>query len=195
MILFPLTLDYASQIEPKVLFKNELIWLIQMDTSQRKELLSRAYVSAIAAQVGFRSATPDVDNDSVDLILKGRGFTSGIRNPQLEIQLKCTERDAGCDEYLSYQLSIKNYNDLRADNLLCHRYLFILVVPKDTEIWLAHEIDHIKIKHCCYWFNLSNLEPTSNDASVTIKIPRSNILPSSSMLSLMELASKRGITA
>ncbi len=53
-----------------------------MDSNQRKELLSRAYVSAIAAQVGFRSAIPDVDDDSVDLILKGRGFTSGIRNPQ-----------------------------------------------------------------------------------------------------------------
>ncbi|HHQ4688831.1 DUF4365 domain-containing protein [Aeromonas veronii] len=175
--------------------KNEFIWLNYMDTSQRKELLSRAYVSAIAAQVGFRSAIPDVDDDSVDLILKGRGFPSGIRNPQLEVQLKCTERNTGCTEYFSYQLSTKNYNDLRADNLLCPRYLFILVVPKDTTTWLDHAIDHMKVKHCCYWYSLSNLAPTSNDTSVTIKIPRSNILTASSMLSLMELASQRGITA
>ncbi|ELH5152267.1 DUF4365 domain-containing protein [Vibrio cholerae] len=166
-----------------------------MDSNQRKELLSRAYVSAIAAQVGFRSAIPDVDDDSVDLILKGRGFTSGIRNPQLEIQLKCTAKNNGCSDYFSYQLPIKNYNDLRAENLLCPRYLFVLVVPTDTNGWLVHENDHMKVKHCCYWYSLSDLEPTGNDTSVTIKIPRKNLLTASSMLSLMELASQRGVAA
>ncbi|ALG52062.1 DUF4365 domain-containing protein [Vibrio vulnificus] len=166
-----------------------------MDNNQRKELLSRAYVSAIAAQVGFRSAIPDVDDDSVDLILKGRGFTSGIRNPQLEIQLKCTAKNSGCSDYFSYQLPIKNYNDLRAENLLCPRYLFVLVVPKDTTGWLVHENDHMKVKHCCYWYSLSELQPTINDTSVTVKIPRKNLLTASSMLSLMELASQRGVAA
>ncbi|HIF9422111.1 TPA: DUF4365 domain-containing protein [Photobacterium damselae] len=166
-----------------------------MDNNQRKELLSRAYVSAIAAQVGFRSAIPDVDDDSVDLILKGRGFTSGIRNPQLEIQLKCTAKNNGCSDYFSYQLPIKNYNDLRAKNLLCPRYLFVLVVPKDTTGWLIHENDHMKLKHCCYWYSLSELQPTINDTSVTVKIPRENLLTASSMLSLMELASQRGVAA
>ncbi|OEF53822.1 DUF4365 domain-containing protein [Enterovibrio norvegicus] len=166
-----------------------------MDNNQRKELLSRAYVSAIAAQVGFRSAIPDVDDDSVDLILKGRGFTSGIRNPQLEIQLKCTEKNNGCSDYFSYQLPIKNYNDLRAENLLCPRYLFVLVVPKDTMGWLVHEVDHMKVKHCCYWYSLSDLQPTINDTSVTVKIPRKNLLTASSMLNLMELASQRGVAA
>lgn len=164
-----------------------------MDNNQRKELLSRAYVSAIAAQVGFRSAIPDVDDDSVDLILKGRGFTSGIRNPQLEIQLKCTANNTGCSEFFSYQLPIKNYNDLRAENLLCPRYLFVLVVPTDTKGWLVHENDHMKVKHCCYWYSLSDLKPTTNESSVTLKIPRINLLTASSMLNLMELASQRGI--
>lgn len=166
-----------------------------MDNNQRKELLSRAYVSAIAAQVGFRSAIPDVDDDSVDLILKGRGFTSGIRNPQLEIQLKCTAKNSGCSDYFSYQLSTKNYNDLRAENLLCPRYLFVLVVPKDTTGWLVHENDHMKVKHCCYWYSLSELLPTINDTSVTVKIPRKNLLTATSMLNLMELASQRGVAA
>ena len=166
-----------------------------MDNNQRKELLSRAYVSAIAAQVGFRSAIPDVDDDSVDLILKGRGFSSGIRNPQLEIQLKCTAKNGGCSDYFSYQLPIKNYNDLRAENLLCPRYLFVLVVPTDATGWLIHENDHMKVKHCCYWYSLSELQPTANDTSVTIKIPRENLLTASSMLALMELASQRGVAA
>lgn len=169
--------------------------LAMMDINQRKELLSRSYVSAIAAQVGFRSAIPDVDDDSVDLILKGRGFSSSIRNPQLEIQLKCTAKTHGHSEYFSYQLPIKNYNDLRGDNLLCPRYLFVLVVPHETESWLSYEVDHMKLKHCCYWVSLNDREATKNETSVTIKIPRSNLLTASSLLSLMVLASKRGVAA
>ncbi|MCU7976574.1 DUF4365 domain-containing protein [Shewanella sp. SW36] len=166
-----------------------------MDINQRKELLSRAYVSAIAAQIGFRSAIPDVDDDSVDLILKGRGFASTIRNPQLEIQLKCTACNDGCEEYFSYKLPIKNYNDLRGDNLLCPRLLFVLVVPNETDAWLSYELDHMKMKHCCYWISLRDLKETTNGTSVTIKIPRENILTATSMLLLMESASHGGIAA
>lgn len=166
-----------------------------MDINQRKELISRAYVSAIAAQVGFRSMIPDVDDDSVDLILKGRGYSSSIRNPQLEIQLKCTANDKGDENYLNYQLPIKNYNDLRGENILCPRYLFVLVVPSETHAWLSYELDHMKIKHRCYWISLKDFDETANETTVMIKIPRENLLTASSMLSLMELASNRGVAA
>jgi len=166
-----------------------------MDTNQRKELFSRAYVGALAAQVGFRSSIPDVDDDSIDLILKGRGFSAGIRNPQLEIQLKCTAKNNGCDDYFTYQLSIKNYNDLRGDDLLCPRYLFVLAVPTETNGWLSHEKDHTKLKHCCYWMSLSELPDSCNDTAVTLHIPKANLLTAESLFELMELASIRGVAA
>lgn len=166
-----------------------------MDINQRKQLLSRSYVGAIAAQIGLRSAIPDVDDDSVDLILKGRGFHSTIRNPQIEVQLKCTELDKGCSEFFSFQLPVKNYNDLRGDNLLCPRYLFVLVVPQDSNYWLSYEVDHMKIKYRCYWISLKDLDTTHNENSITIKIPRKNLLTASSLKSIMELASNREVAA
>ncbi len=40
-----------------------------MDKNQKKELFSKAYVKALAAQLGFRTSEPDVDDDSVDIIV------------------------------------------------------------------------------------------------------------------------------
>lgn len=163
-----------------------------MDKNQKKDLFSRAYVKAIAAQLGFRSSIPDVDDDSVDLILQGRGFSSGIRNPQIEVQLKCTSQNTGTNEYLKFVLPIKNYNDLRGDGLLCPRYLFVLVVPDDVEKWMLHDNTHTTIMHCCYWISLMDFPDTSNTTNITIEIPRENLLTSGSLLSLMMSASIRG---
>ncbi|MDO6537411.1 DUF4365 domain-containing protein [Alteromonas stellipolaris] len=163
-----------------------------MDENQKKDLFSRAFIKAIAAQLGFRSSIPDIDDDSVDLILQGRGFSSGIRNPQIEVQLKCTSQNNGSDEHLKFVLPIKNYNDLRGDGLLCPRYLFVLVVPNDVGEWMLHESNYTTIMHCCYWISLMDYPDTLNTTNITIDIPKENLLTSDSLFSLMKLASIRG---
>jgi hypothetical protein len=164
-----------------------------MDENQKKALFSVAYVKALAAQVGFTTSIPDVDHDSVDIILKARGFQSKIRNPQLEVQLKCTADAGKDDKFLKFQLSLKNYNDLRGDNLLCPRYVFVLVVPEACNDWVTHDVDHAKIKHFCYWMSLSELPEVGNSTSVTISIPKAQILTAESMRSLMSSAGAGGV--
>ncbi|MDD5412151.1 MAG: DUF4365 domain-containing protein [Methylobacter sp.] len=164
-----------------------------MEKNQKKELFSRAYVKAIAAQVGFRTAIPDVDDDSVDIILKGKGFSSPIRNPQLEVQLKCTAKDNDDPSILKFTLPIKNYNDLRGDDLVCPRYLFVLVVPEDCEDWLTHEQDFVTVKHCCYWMSIKDFPDKPNTTNISIIIPKSQLLTSKSMRTLMEMASVWGV--
>lgn len=162
-----------------------------MDRNQQKELFSTAFVKAIAAQIGFRTAIPDVDDDSIDVIIKGRGFFAPIRNPQLEVQLKCTATDDESSDTLKFNLSIKNYNDLRGNDLLSPRYLFVHVVPKEPIDWLVHEERFAKLSHCCCWVSIKDHPDTTNTTSVTIDIPKSQLLTSESMLSLMEMASVR----
>jgi hypothetical protein len=162
-----------------------------MDENQKKELFSKAFVKALAAQSGFRSAEPDVDDDSIDVILRGRGYKTGIRNPQIDIQLKCTASDKGNDELLKFSLSLKNYNDLREREVLCPRYLFVLIVPSNCDDWLIHQAESSTIKHCGYWFSLKGMQPVKNSSSVTLNIPKSNRLTSKSMLELMALANGR----
>ncbi|WP_232448831.1 DUF4365 domain-containing protein, partial [Burkholderia ubonensis] len=64
-----------------------------MDITKQKEQFNKAYVRAIAAQAGFNPSELDVDDDSVDLELSGRGFTGVLRNPKVQFQLKCTSQD------------------------------------------------------------------------------------------------------
>jgi hypothetical protein len=161
-----------------------------MDDNQKKELFSKAFVKALAAQSGFRSAEPDVDDDSIDVIIRGRGYLTGIRNPQMDIQLKCTASNDGDDDFFKFRLTLKNYNDLREEAVLCPRLLFVLVVPKDCEEWLIHQPTSSIIKHCCYWYSLRNMSAVTNNSNVTLHIPRSQRLTSQSMLQLMEIASK-----
>ncbi len=78
-------------------------------------LFSQAYVQAIAACAGFAWSKPSVDEDSVDLMLSQRGGRGTIRSPRLEIQLKCTEKEAilGEDGTFPFSIPRKNYDDLR----------------------------------------------------------------------------------
>ena len=159
-----------------------------MDSKQRMEQFSIAYVHAIASRVGLNKAHPSVDDDSVDMILRGRGFPGKLRSPQIELQLKCTSQDLINDDQLSFPLSIKNYNDLRGDDVICPRYLIVLLVPKEIDDWLEHEDDALLLKHSCYWTSIKDHPVTSNTTSVTINIPLEQKLTCDSLLALMTAA-------
>ena len=81
-----------------------------MDVSKRKELFSVAYLTALAAQVGFNHQVPTVDDDSIDISLLGKGYTGLVRSPQIDIQLKCTSKYEIEDDGLKFDLKLKNYN-------------------------------------------------------------------------------------
>ncbi|MGE8600632.1 MAG: DUF4365 domain-containing protein [Acinetobacter calcoaceticus] len=162
---------------------------MEMDENQKKEQFSKAFVSAISAQSGLRIDSISVDDDSIDLIIRGRNFSGIFRNPQIDIQLKCTANDEGDKDNLKFVLPIKNYNDLRGNNILTPRYLFIVIVPKNCMDWLIHLEDFSTIKHCCYYYSLFNHPEKTNKKSVTLLIPRTQKLTSATMLELLESAS------
>jgi len=161
-----------------------------MDISKQKEQFSFAYVTAIAAQAGLNKACPSVDDDSVDLILQGKGFSGKIRNPQLELQLKCTSQDLIKGNVIKFSLPIKNYNDLRGDNLLCPRYLFLLIVPDQVDEWSEQLDNELILRNSCYWVSIRNLPETKNEKKVTIDIPIKQRLTKNALLELMNLASQ-----
>lgn len=160
-----------------------------MDENQKKELFSKAFVKALAAQAGLRSSEPDVDDDSVDVIVRGRGYRALIRNPQIDVQLKCTSIDEGGEEYLKFALPLKNYNELRGADIICPRYLFVLVVPERCGDWLVQEATFSVLRHCCYWVSLRDKPDVPNKSKVTVNIPRTQRLTSESILYLMQMAS------
>lgn len=82
-----------------------------MYISSRKALFSYAYITALAATVGYNVSVDPIDDDSVDCMLKSKQPGRG----RLEVQLKATSAfpQPGTTQSLPFDLIIKNYNDLR----------------------------------------------------------------------------------
>lgn len=161
-----------------------------MDVSKRKELFSVAYLTALAAQVGLNHQVPTVDDDSIDISLMGRGYTGLVRSPQIDIQLKCTSKYEIEGDSLKFDLKLKNYNDLRGENVGNSRYLMVLVVPDEPEKWATIGEDNLTLQNSFYWTSLRFNRETTNSTKVRIEIPVSQKVTSDTLLSLMGLASK-----
>jgi hypothetical protein len=161
-----------------------------MHISARKEQFNIAYVGALAAQAGINSAKTAVDNDSVDIMLVGKGFTGLIRDPQVNLQLKCTHQDFRVDANIRYPLNRKNYDDLRATNLAVPRYFAVLEVPELCDDWADHIDEGMLLKSKCYWVSLKGL-PELDQGHITVSVPLTQRLTSTSLRELLMLASNR----
>ncbi len=142
-----------------------------MHMTMRMEEFSRAYVQAISAQAGCNPYSYKVDDDSIDL---GLGMDENAR-ARLEIQLKCTSADtANGKDTFPFDLSVKNYNDLRVESIV-PRLLVVVRVPEDISAWTQQTEQKLCLRHCGYWHSLEGMPDRDNTTSVRVHIPHANI--------------------
>jgi hypothetical protein len=156
-----------------------------VDLSQRKEQFSVAYLHAVASVAGYRTSSPNVDDDSVDWFIKARGAHGRRRSPQVDLQLKCTERRTSRNGHFSFPLPVKNYNDLRGVDVHVPRILVVVFVPDTLDLWLEQSEERLLMKHCAYWVSLRDAPKTENTATVTVRLPRANQFTVDALKSMM----------
>ena len=153
-----------------------------LTTPDREEALSRIYAQAVAARAGYVTAEYSQDRDSVDLRIQAGGEV----RPALDLQLKATiNLIRKGDGYVRFQLKRKNYDDLCEDTQT-PRLLVVLDLPKDEHRWMTITADKLVLRHRAYWLNLKEKGKTTNQASVTVRIPEQNIFNVESLRRLME---------
>lgn len=140
------------------------------------ELLSRAYVQAVAAVAGCTSARPDPDYGS-DLTLRrvdrvGPVFRIVGRN--LDIQIKSTTGATVTPTEIVYDLDARAYNLLRHSTHAAPLYLVLAVLPPDPNQWLAQGEDRMELRRCAYWHSLRRAPAVPNTGTVRVHIPREN---------------------
>jgi hypothetical protein len=162
-----------------------------MELSLRKEQFSHAYVRAVASVAGFSAAIPEVDDDSVDLLLSGRSVSGIPCRPRIELQLKCTSDDVIRGDKVIYPLKRKNYDELRTTDLLVPRLLVVIHVPESEKEWLRHSEDELAMRRCGYWASLWGEPETTNATKVTVYLPRANVFDVAGLCGLMERAARR----
>lgn len=152
----------------------------ELPPNERKRLFGVVYLRAIAATAGYGADPPESDYDSIDLVISSR---LGKR-PRLEFQVKCAGGATPEGDDFGFELSKKNYDDLRADTVI-PRLLFILIIPENLEDWLRQTERRMNLRRCGYWASLQGLGESPNTNSVTVRVPRGNLLTPQALQSLM----------
>lgn len=153
-----------------------------LSLNDRKELLSRASVLAVAAQAGFACENNFTDKGrAIDVTIRQEGSAPHQEyrpDGEVHLQLKATSKysfntDTEC---LKFPLRKATYDRLRLPNLIDH-YLVVMLVPDDSEAWVEPADDGISVRKCFYWCDLYGLAAstqTGNEERVTIE--QSNVL-------------------
>lgn len=156
-----------------------------MHITSQMEQFSRAYVAAIAAKAGCNSSKPEVDEDSIDVILLKKDIKNcKLSDAQIDIQLKSTKNLNIKDNKIAYPLPIKNYNDLRRPSLV-PRILVLVHISKSLEDWIWQTKDFLCLQHCAYWLSLEDYPDSENSESVTVYLPCENIFSSECLQGMM----------
>lgn len=162
-----------------------------MHLDQRKEQFSRAYVHAVAAVAGVRWAQPNVDDQSVDLMLTGVRGENAVRSPRLDVQIKAHAATTPSEPEFSFRLKQKNYDDLRDADLHVPRILVVVLVPEELGEWLTHIESEMALRRCGYWLSLRGLPPSGNQTGKTVSLRRDQTFTPDALSAMMEKIGRR----
>lgn len=157
-----------------------------------KEQISYAYLHLISSKCGFTCQPDNVDVDSVDATIKCPGKVSDeslLLSPSLEVQLKATSNARFDDDNLIFDCPLKNYDKLRVETHI-PRILVVLALNSDEDKWVYNDIEKLTVEHCCFWISLVGMDEVSNQTSVRIRIPKTNILNPLQLRRILERISK-----
>jgi Domain of unknown function (DUF4365) len=157
-----------------------------MHPTQQKEQFSIAYIRAVVAVAGYNITTVEVDEDSIDIGLRGNRRDGNFRKaPVLDIQAKCTETDDGQSIELPFDLSIKNYDDLREADRHVPLILVVMCVPSAIGDWLEETPAQMAMRRCAYWMSIRGQPPTQNNTAHRVRIPRTQRFTVDAVRSIM----------
>jgi len=149
-----------------------------MIDTKRKEEISKSYLNAICAVNGIAMQIQEHDDDGIDALLHKvvQKSNGGKYNARISVQLKASATDyTEYPNHYSYPLKKKNYDDLRMPSTN-KSFLFLLILPANESDWISQSINELVIRRCMYWQDLSGLPDSSNTSSVTVQLPKSNVV-------------------
>ena len=152
--------------------------------TDKQDLFSEIYVSALAAEAGYTVSKANLDRDGVDLSIKAG---AGMR-PQIDCQLKATKNlGQAVGGVFRFPLKVRNYNLLRIETLI-PRILVVYDMPTAHTDWISVGGSELILRKCAFWVNLLGSPATTNTDSVTIDVPIANTLSVTSLKMLMDRA-------
>lgn len=158
-----------------------------MDLNTIKEQFSYSYVKMIASLTGLEVIVTDRPSDAsgIDIIIRAPDRINGIFSPTIDAQVKCTSRDVVKKKCIKYPLEVKNYKRL-IGLAQSPQILIIVLFPNDINECLKITSDSTLLNRCGYWISLQGKEDVNNKNTITIDIPKTNILTPEILKNIIE---------
>ena len=153
-----------------------------MTEEQQKELFSIAYVTAVGAVVGANPGSFEYDVDSVDMTFKSKLYSM---RPAVDLQLKCSASVPEDETSFRFPLKLKNYEDLRLPSVN-PKYLVLVIVPAEPLNWIQQTTGQLSMLKAGYYLSLHGMPETDNTTSVTVSIPKTNLLTPKVLRAMLE---------
>jgi hypothetical protein len=65
------------------------------------------------------------------------------------------------------------------------RILVVVRVPEKLDDWLLQSEQELSLRHCGYWMSLRGMPDSTNETSVTVHVPRSQVFSVTALRDLM----------
>lgn len=161
--------------------------------SDMKEELSMAYIHMLASSTGLTVGTWTKDFDCRDVTLSSSvDYSPNQYGPKIDIQLKASGReDISRPKSIAWSLDTRSYRKLSKRNRSTPSLFCVLRLPDDAGFWLRCDREGMLARSTMYWLWGHEFAPQKpNQKNQTVSIPKHNTLTPSSILELMEVASR-----
>lgn len=164
-----------------------------MDDNSKKEEFSYGYIATICSASGLSvtKAERSLDNQGIDLTIIAPATIKGLLSPRVDVQVKCTSQNIIQENVIKYPIPIKNYQELIERKVSVPRLLILVIVPNKIEEWIDVDQHFTTIRKCAYWISLEGYRESKNQTSVTVEIPKENLLTPESVLKIIENAAEK----
>lgn len=159
-----------------------------LDQRTHQGYYGEAFVRALAASAGLVVSRPDLDVTGEDFTLGYPGRRGSLRHPKIEVQVKSWCQPGGTPTTWRYRMRAEHFNELAGGQFYLRRYLFLIIVPADVEQYTHAADDALRLCHAGYWASFAHLPPIGDARSITVDVPRKNLLTAASLRSLLPAA-------
>ncbi|WP_240197787.1 DUF4365 domain-containing protein [Nonomuraea lactucae] len=151
-----------------------------LDQRNHQGKFAEDYVRALASAAGLLVYTYDLDHDGIDLGFRYPGRAGHISSPAIEVQVKSWSVPSCKGPDLQFHgLNEVQYNKLAAGPFLVPRYLFVVVVPQESDRYARVETEGLTLSRLCYYREFEGEQPIASPSTKrhpSIRVPLGNVL-------------------
>ncbi|MGW0808195.1 DUF4365 domain-containing protein [Nonomuraea sp. NPDC002799] len=151
-----------------------------LDQRNHQGKFAEDYVRVLASAAGLLVYQDDLDYDGIDLGFRYPGRTGYIASPAIEVQVKSWSAPLCKGPDLQFRgLNEVQYNKLVAGPFLVPRYLFLVVVPSESDRYARVETEGLTLSRLCYYRGFEgeqSIASPSTKRHVPLQVPLGNVL-------------------